>query len=293
MVASPYGFWTSPITSDLVVADFDPSRAGRARRRRNLLERDSAAEAGTNFRLPHRRGRGARTRDARRRQRFQRSRARSRVWRRLVRRQRRRDLFLEQYRSAALSPGCGPAAEPDHACSSRRRCGCVPVRRWRHRPPPGAHGFRPGGSHRRRRGDHYASRRRPFRRDRQLRFSSRATTSIRRHVSAPTETACPGSPGAIPICRGWRPRRGSGTSSRMGRSEIRAGSRAGRTSRCSSRNGRLTGISISYRTEVRAGGISIASATARSSPWRRWTPNSGDRNGSSACRPTRSSPPIA
>ena len=32
MAASPYGFWTSPITSDLVVADFDPSRAGRARR---------------------------------------------------------------------------------------------------------------------------------------------------------------------------------------------------------------------------------------------------------------------
>ena len=50
-----------------------------------------------------------------------------------------------------------------------------------------------------------------------------------------------------------------------------------------------TGISISYRTEVRAGGISIARTTARSSQWRRWTPNSGDRNGSSACRPTRSS----
>jgi hypothetical protein len=53
----------------------DPSRAGRARRRRNLLERDPAAEAGTNFRLPHRSGRGAGTCDARRRQRFQRSRA--------------------------------------------------------------------------------------------------------------------------------------------------------------------------------------------------------------------------
>ena len=29
MAASPYGFWTSPITSDLVVAELDPSRAGR------------------------------------------------------------------------------------------------------------------------------------------------------------------------------------------------------------------------------------------------------------------------
>ena len=73
----------------------------------------------------------------------------------------------------------------------------------------------------------------------------------------------------------------------------RAGLRAGQTSRCSSRNGRRTGISILSRTERRAGGISIASATARSSPWRRWTPNSGGRNGSSACRPTPSSPLIA
>ena len=51
----------------------DPSRAGRARRRRNLLDRDPTAEAGANLRLPRRRGRGAGTRDARRRQRFQRS----------------------------------------------------------------------------------------------------------------------------------------------------------------------------------------------------------------------------
>ena len=170
----------------------DPSRAGRARRRRNLLDRDPTAEAGTNFRLPHRRGRGAGTRDARRRQRFQRSSARARVWRRRVRRQRRCDLFLEQYRSAALSSGCGPAAEPDHACSSRRRCGCVPVRRWRYRPPAGAHGLRPGGSHWGRRGDHDASRPSTSLARPPLRFSSRGTTSIRRHVSAPTETACPG-----------------------------------------------------------------------------------------------------
>ena len=192
MAASPYGFWTSPITSDLVVGDFDPSRAGRARRRRNLLERDSAAEAGTNFRLPRRRGRGAGTRDARRRQRFQRSHARSRVWRRLVRRQRRRDLFLEQSRSAALSPGCRPAAEPDHAGSNRRRCGCAAVRGWRHRPPPGAHGLRPGGSHRaqERRSRRWSPSTSPARPPH--RFSSRGTTSIRRHVSAPTETACPG-----------------------------------------------------------------------------------------------------
>jgi hypothetical protein len=137
----------------------DPSRAGRARPRRNLLDRDPTAEAGTNLRLPHRRGRGGGTRGARRRRRFQRSHARSRVWRRLVHGQRRCDLFLEQYRSAALSSGCGPAAEPDHACSSRRGCGCAPVRRWGHRPPPGTHGLCQGGSHWRRRGDHDASHR--------------------------------------------------------------------------------------------------------------------------------------
>ena len=170
----------------------DPSRAGRARWRRNLLDRDPTAKAGTNLRLLHRRGRGAGTRDARRRQRFQRSHARARVWRRLVRRQRRCDLFLEQYRSAALSSGCGPAAEPDHACSSRSRCGCVPVRRWRYRPPAGAHGLRPGGSHRGRRGDHDASRPSTSPAQPQLRFSSRETISIPRHVSAPTEIACPG-----------------------------------------------------------------------------------------------------
>src|SRR5271166_2089719 len=144
----------------------DPSRTGRARRRRNVLERDSAAEAGTNFRLPRRRGRGAGTRDARRRQRFQRSRAHARIWRRLARRQRRRGLFLEQSRSAALSPGCGPAAEPDHACSNRRRSRCAAIRGWRHRPPQGTNGLRPGGSHRVRGGDHHAGWRRPLRRDR-------------------------------------------------------------------------------------------------------------------------------
>ena len=42
MAASPYGFWTSPITSDLVVGDLHPPRTGRAGRRRNLLERDSS-----------------------------------------------------------------------------------------------------------------------------------------------------------------------------------------------------------------------------------------------------------
>ena len=140
----------------------DPSRADRARRRRNLLERDSAAEAGPNFRIPSRRGRGAGTRDARRRQRFQRSHTRSRVWRRLVRCLRRRGLFLEQSRSAALSPGCRPSAEPDHTGSNRRRGGCAAVRGRRHRPKPGARGLRPGGPHRRRGADNHAGCRRPF-----------------------------------------------------------------------------------------------------------------------------------
>ena len=144
----------------------DPSRAGRARRRQHLLERDSAAEAGTNFRLPRRCGRGARTRDARRRQRVQRSVTRARIRRRRVRGRRRRGLFLEQLRSAALSPGCWPAAEPDHPSSSRHRCRCAALCGWRHRPAPGALGLRPGRSHRGRRGDHHAGRRRPLRRGR-------------------------------------------------------------------------------------------------------------------------------
>ena len=143
----------------------DPSRTGRARRRRDLLERNPAAEAGKDLPLPRRRRRGAGTRDARRRQRFQRSHARPRIWRRLVRRQRRRGLFLEQSRSAALSPRRRPAAESDYASSSRRRCGCAAVRRWRRRPPPGTNGLRPGGSHWGRGGNHHAGRRRSLRRD--------------------------------------------------------------------------------------------------------------------------------
>ena len=157
MAASPYGFWTSPITSDLVVAN-------SIRLEQVALDGDAIYWTETQ---PQKQGRtfvyrigadGEPERvtpdDANA---FSVRSARARVWRRRVRRQRRCDLFLEQYRSAALSSGCGPAAEPDHACSSRRRCGCVPVRRWRYRPPAGAHGLRPGRSHWGRRGDHDAS----------------------------------------------------------------------------------------------------------------------------------------
>jgi len=165
----------------------DPSRAGRDRRRRNLLERDSAAGEGTNFRLPHPRGRGARTLDARRPRRFQRSHTRSPVWRRLVRRQRKRDLFLEQYRPAALSAGCKPVAQPGHPNSSRRRCGRAAVCGRRRRPTPGAHGL-----HRSKGGDHDPCGRRPLRRDRPKGSRLGEQTSIQRHVSAPMETACPG-----------------------------------------------------------------------------------------------------
>ena len=54
------------------------------------------------------------------------------------------------------------ATEPNHAGSSRRRSGCTVVCGWRHRPPPGAHGLRAGGSHRGRGGNDDAGRRRPL-----------------------------------------------------------------------------------------------------------------------------------
>ena len=63
-----------------------------------------------------------------------------------------------------------------------------------------------------------------------------------------------------------------------------------RMKHCSSRNGLPTAISTSSRTEAAAGGISIASETARSNRWRRWRPNLDGRNGILVCRPTRSNP---
>ena len=86
-------------------------------------------------------------RDARRRQRFQRSHARSRVWRRLVRRQRRRHLFLEQQRSAALSPGSGGPPSPITPAPAGAAADSFALRRWRHRPTAGTHGLRQRGSH--------------------------------------------------------------------------------------------------------------------------------------------------
>ena len=73
MAASPYGFWTSPITSDLVVAN-------SIRLEQVALDGDAIywtetqpQKQGRTFVYRDRRGRGAGTRDARRRQRFQRS----------------------------------------------------------------------------------------------------------------------------------------------------------------------------------------------------------------------------
>jgi len=153
MAASPYGFWTSPLTSDLVVAD-------SIRLEQVALDGDAIYWTETQ---PHKHGRifvyrvGADgepervTRDDANT--FSvRSRAHEYGGGAFV----VSDgvIYLEQYRSTALSPGCGPAAEPDHARSSRSRCGCVPARRRRHRPRAAAHGLRPGRSHWGRRGDH-------------------------------------------------------------------------------------------------------------------------------------------
>ena len=95
-------------------------------------------------------------------------------------------------------------------------------------------------------------------------FWFRGTISMRRRASAPTAPAFRGSPGAIRTCRGSRQRPGSARSLRTEQSAMRAGSPAARTSWCSSRNGRPTGTSLSFPTGARAGGTSIPSATARS-----------------------------
>ena len=84
MAASPYRFWTSPITSDLVVGD-------SIRLEQVALDGDAIYWSETQ---PQKQGRTFVYRvgadgEPERRQRFQRSGARTRVWRRLVRRQRR------------------------------------------------------------------------------------------------------------------------------------------------------------------------------------------------------------
>ena len=52
MAAGPYGFWTSPITSDLVVGDSIRLEQVALDGDAIYWSENSAAEAGTNFRLP-------------------------------------------------------------------------------------------------------------------------------------------------------------------------------------------------------------------------------------------------
>ena len=192
MAASPYGFWTSPITSDLVVGDSirleqialdgdaiywsetQPQKQGRtfvyrvgADGEPERVTPDDANAFSVRTRA-HEYGGGSFA-----------------VCDGVV-------YFSNNLDQRLYRQDAGRAAEPDHAGSNRRRGGCAAVRGRRHRPPPGAHGLRPGGPHRRRRGDQprWSASTSPARPPHK--FSCRGTTSIRRRVSAPTETACPG-----------------------------------------------------------------------------------------------------
>ena len=61
MAASPYGFWTSPITSDLVVADSIRLEQVALDGEAIYWSETQPQNAGADFRLPHRRGRGGGT----------------------------------------------------------------------------------------------------------------------------------------------------------------------------------------------------------------------------------------
>jgi hypothetical protein len=158
MAASPYGFWASPITSDLVVADSirleqvsldgdaiywtetQPQKQGRVFVYR--IGADGEPERGTpddanafsiRTRVHEYGGGSFAVSDG------------------VI-------YFSNNIDQRLYRQDAGGAAEPDPAGSSRNRCGCVPVRRGRYRPPAGAHGLRPRGSHWGRRGDHDTSR---------------------------------------------------------------------------------------------------------------------------------------
>ena len=165
MVGSPYGFWTSPITSDLVVAnsirleqvaldgdaiywsETQPQKQGRTFVYRVVADGASErvtpdADAFSVRGRAHEYGGGSFT-----------------VSDGVVYFSNNIDQRL--YRQ---DPGRPPS--PITPASNRRRGGCAAVRGWRHRPAPWAYGLRPGGSHRARGGDHDVGRRRSLWRDR-------------------------------------------------------------------------------------------------------------------------------
>ena len=192
MAASPYGFWTSPITSDLVVADSirleqvaldgdaiywtetQPQKQGRtfvyrigADGEPERVTPDDANAFSVRARA-HEYGGGAFA-----------------VSDGVIYFSNNIDQRL--YRQDAGRPPSPITPAPAGAAADAFRYADGVIDRRQ-----GAHGLRPGRSHWGRRGDHDASRPSTSPAQPPPRFSSRGTTSIRRHVSAPTETACPG-----------------------------------------------------------------------------------------------------
>ncbi len=192
MASSPYGFWMSPITSDLVVADSirleqvaldgdaiywsetQPQKQGRtfvyrvgADGEPERVTPDDADAFSVRTRA-HEYGGGSFA-----------------VGDGVVCFSNNRDQRL--YRQDKGQP-----PTPDHDGFDRRGRGCAALRGRGHRPATRAHGLRPGGSHagpgrRSTRSSASTSPARP-----RHEFSSRGTTSTRRRASAPTETACRG-----------------------------------------------------------------------------------------------------
>ena len=291
MAASPYGSWTSPITSDLVVAD-------SIRLEQVALDGEAIYWSETQ---PQKQGRtfvyrvgadgeGERVTPktpmlsafARARMNMEAGRSPSATG---------SIYFSNNSRSAALSPGPGRPPRPITPRSRRGRRGCAALRRWNHRSPPrrawSASGRiippRGRGESRRSSPSTFPGALRP-----------RVLVSGNDFYSTP-RLSPDGRPtvlallGVIPTCHGWRPRRGSATFLRTGQSEIRAASRAG-------------GNELVFQPEWSPDG-DLYFVSDRGSGW--WNLDRerngavepiatmdaefGRRNGSSACRPTPSS----
>ena len=292
MLVSPYGSWASPITSDLIAAEAirldqialdgdaifwtesQPQKQGRTFLYRSVGGGEPepvTPDDEESLQRPH-----ARPRIRRRRLRGRRGAV---IFSNFADQRLYRQDFGQQPRPITPLPASGPAD------ALRYADGVI-------RPAPRPDDLRPGRPHRGRRGGQRARRRRSCGR--------RGATSPRLGERLLFDAAPqPGwraprlaRPGIIRTCRGSRPSSGSARFFLTARSAPRAGSRADRTNRSSSRNGRRTAISSSSPTEA-AGGTSIARGTAQSSRWRRWRPNSRGRNGCSACPLTPSSWPSA
>jgi hypothetical protein len=160
MTASPYGFWTSPLTSDLVVADSISleqvaldgdaiywTETQRQKQGRTFVYRIGAdgepervtpddANAFSVRSRAHEYGGGAFA-----------------VSEGVIYFSNNIDQRL--YRQDAGRPPSPITPAPADAA------GCAAVRRWGPRPPPGTHCLRQGGSYWRGRSDHYAGRRQP------------------------------------------------------------------------------------------------------------------------------------